>query len=337
MLYCGLDLGRRSSRYCIVDEARNVVREGNVRTHKTHLQRALGQREPMRIVLEATTECFWVADQLAELGHDARVVDPNQTKAIGASLIKHDKLDARVLAQLAAADLLAEVRIPTLQQRLDRMPLTARDVLVRSRTRIVNCIRSMLASEGFVLPQASPKRLVALLDASPPPDIPPALYDALLPLLEALRGLETNIEASTEPVYQQAKTDPVLQRLQTVPGVGPITASLFVSAIGDPHRFSSGRAVGAYLGLVPRLYQSGSTQRRGRITKHGNAQARWALTLAANSLLLSKSDSPLQRWARALAERIGRKKACCAIARKLASVLWSMWKNEQSFRASAAN
>jgi transposase len=195
----------------------------------------------------------------------------------------------------------------------------------------------MLASEGFVLPQASPKRLVALLDASPPPDIPPALYDALLPLLEALRGLDTNIEASTEPVFQQGKTDPVLQRLQTVPGVGPITASLFVSAIGDPHRFSSGRAVGAYLGLVPRLYQSGSTQRRGRITKHGNAEARWALTLAANSLLLSKGDTDLQRWARSLAERIGRKKACCAIARKLASVLWSMWKNEQSFRASAAN
>ena len=119
------------------------------------------------------------------------------------------------------------------------------------------------------------------------------------------------------------------------PGIRRITASLFVSAIGDPHRFTSARAVGAYLGLVPRLYQSGSTMRRGRITKHGNAQARWALRLTANSLLLSKTDSPLQRWARGLAERIGRKKTCCAIARKLASVLWSMWKNEQSFRASA--
>jgi transposase len=333
MEYCGLDLGRRSSRYCIVDNARDVVQEGDVRTHKTHLRRVFSKREPMRIVVEATTACFWVADQLIELGHDVRVVDPNQTKAIGAALIKHDKLDARVLAQLCAAGLLAEVRIPTLEQRLGRMPLTARDVLVRSRTRIVNCIRGMLASEGFVLPSTSPKRLVSLLDEEPPPDIPPALYAALVPLLEALVGLEANIEASTAPVYELAKTDPVLRRLQTVPGVGPITASLFVSAIGDPHRFRSGRAVGAYLGLVPRLYQSGATLRRGRITKHGNAQARWALTISANALLLSKKDSALQRWAKNLVERIGRQKACCAIARKLASVLWSLWKSEQVFQA----
>ena len=81
MLYCGLDLGRRSSPYCIMDDARDVVHEGNVRTHKTHLQRALGQREPMRIVVEATTESFWVADQLAELGHDVRVVDPNRERS----------------------------------------------------------------------------------------------------------------------------------------------------------------------------------------------------------------------------------------------------------------
>jgi hypothetical protein len=83
MEYCGLDLGRRSSRYCIVDNARDVVQEGNVRTHKTHLRRVFSKREPMRIVVEATTACFWVADQLIELGHDVRVVDPNQTKAIG--------------------------------------------------------------------------------------------------------------------------------------------------------------------------------------------------------------------------------------------------------------
>jgi transposase len=78
----------------------------------------------MRFVLEATTASFWVADRLSELGHDVRVVDPNRTKAIGAALIKHDKLDARLLAQLAAADLLAEIRVPTPEERLRRLPIT---------------------------------------------------------------------------------------------------------------------------------------------------------------------------------------------------------------------
>jgi len=335
MHYCGLDLGRRSSRYCELDEARAVVREGNVRNTFAQLQRIFGDGAPMRMVLEATTSSFWMADLLAELGHDVRVVDPNRTKAIGAALIKHDKLDARILAQLAAADLLAEVRVPTQQQRLQRLPITTRDVLVRSRTRIVNCLRGMFASQGIILPEAKAQRLVVLVGERQG-QLPSDLYEAAAPLLDALVGLQACIDASTETLRERAANDELLQRLQTVPGVGAITASIFVSAIGDPHRFNSGRAVGAYLGLVPRLYQSGKTMRRGRITKHGNRNARWALTVAANSLLLTKSDSALQRWARDLAQRVGRKKAICAIARKLAALLWALWTNDTSFQARLA-
>jgi len=116
-----------------------------------------------------------------------------------------------------------------------------------------------------------------------------------------------------------------------VPGVGPVTAACFLLAVRDPSRFDSGRQVGTYLGLVPSLYQSGQTNRRGRITKHGNRQARWALTMAANSLLRSRSPSALREWGRGLVERVGRKKAVVALARKLSSVLWAMWKNRTVF------
>lgn len=330
MDYCGLDLGRRSSRFCVVDKERNILREGNVRNRNEDLERVFGKEEPMRIVVEARTTSFWTAEVLRACGHDVRVVDPNRTKAIGSGLIKHDKLDARVLAQLAAAGLLAEVRIPGKQERLARLPITSRDVLVRSRTKIINCIRGMFASQGIILPAGKSQRLVALLYERRD-QLPAELFSAVEPLIDTLVAMDLCVDASTDMLKHRSKDDPVIERLQSVPGVGLITASIFVSTIQDPGRFSTGRAVGAYLGLVPRLYQSGSTLRKGRITKHGNRNARWALTMAANSLLLAKSDSALERWARKLAVRVGRKKAICAIARKLANIMWSLWKNETRF------
>lgn len=329
MHYCGLDLGRRSSRFCVLDEKRQVVREGNVDHTPQQLRRRFGKDEPMRFVLEATTASFWVADRLSELGHDVRVVDPNRTKAIGAALIKHDKLDARILAQLAAADLLAEIRVPTPEERLRRLPITTRDVLVRSRTRYINAIRGIFAGEGIHISTGSPMQLVATLDERQ--EHFPELYAAVVPLLDALVGIEICIDESTSAVLERAKNDELLRRLQTVPGIGPITATIYVDAIGDPHRFDSGRAVGAYLGLVPRLYQSGKTMRLGKITKHGNRTARWALTVSANAMLCTKTQSALENWGRELAARIGRKKAICAIARKLAAILWSIWKKGTRF------
>ena len=284
----------------------------------------------MAIVIEASNGAFWVATLLSELGHTVHVVDPNRTKAIGSSLIKNDKLDARWLAYLCAAGLLATVRVPPRAERIAKMPATSRDALVRSRTRLLNAVRGMASSEGIRLPKSSADRLVEHVHGLQ--DVFPAgMYDAMVPLLQGIDALTESIEIGTAQLNERALSDPLLVRLQTVPGVGPLTASTYVSAIADPHRFKSGRDVGAYLGLVPRLYQSGATMRRGRITKHGNRQARWALTMAANGVLLTKRSTPLTDWGRRLQARLGRKKACVAIARKLASVLWAVWIKERDY------
>jgi hypothetical protein len=139
----------------------------------------------MRVIVEATTQAFWTGDLLRELGHDVRVVDPNRTKAIGAALIKHDKLDAHILALLGCADLLTEVCVPTRQARIERVPMVSRDAIVRSRTRLVNALRGTFASEGMILPTASPVRLVALFEQAstePPED----LCEATAPLWQSL-------------------------------------------------------------------------------------------------------------------------------------------------------
>ena len=119
----------------------------------------------------------------------------------------------------------------------------------------------------------------------------------------------------------------------TVPGVGPVTALTFCSAVDDPARFSRSRAVGAHFGVTPRRYQSGETDRVGQISKQGDGMARQALYEAANVLLTRTSRwSPLKAWGMAVARRAGMRRAKVAVARKLAVVLHRMWRDGTGFR-----
>ena len=224
MDYCGLDLGRSSSRYCVVDKERNILREANVATREPSLRKVFDRNQKMAIVVEASNGAFWVASLLSDLGHTVHVVDPNRTKAIGSSLIKSDKLDARWLAYLCAAGLLATVRVPPRDERIAKMPATSRDALVRSRTRLLNAVRGMVASEGTHLPKCAADRLVEHVDALQG-SLPDGIYDAVLPLLQGIDALTASIEIGSRQLAERACSDPLLVRLQTVPGVGPLTAS----------------------------------------------------------------------------------------------------------------
>jgi len=330
MYNCGLDLGKKSSHFCVMNEKRQVIDRGTVRNRIADMVRCFGELPPMRIVLEASTKAFWMADRLEELGHEAIVVDPGRTKAIGAARIKHDKLDAQVLAELCAANLLARVNRPTEKQRLDRMMVVSRDALVKSRGSLVNMVRSILDSEGIELkPCATDKFVGVVCDIVD--ELPEAMWLAIEPVLTGIHLLCEQIECCDKRLKEVAEDDAEVKRLTTVPGVGRIVALCYLTAVRDPGRFQSGRQVGAYLGLVPSLYQSGRTYRLGKITKHGNGQARWALCIAANALLRTRRRTALGEWGKELVERLGRKKAIVAIARKLAAVMWSMLKNDVDF------
>jgi transposase len=314
-----------------VDESRKIVQEGKLGTTAKALDKVFGKKESMTIAIEASTKSFWVADQLRALGHNPVVVDPGRTKAIGAALIKHDKLDARVLATLCAAKVMAPVDQPSREQRVRRMPVVVRDGLVRSRARLMNVVMTLLDSEGYAFKKSAAtsftKHVRAMKD-----EVDEAMWPALTPILKAIDEVSGQIEICDEELRVSVENDKDAQLLMTVPGVGPIVVSYFIMAVRDPGRFRSGRQVGAYLGLVPSLYESGTIHRRGHITKYGNRQARWALTIAANVLLsVSDKSSSLKTWGEKLALKIGRKKAKVAVARKLSAVLWSMWKHQKPF------
>ena len=339
MNYCGLDMGKKSSHFCIVDEKRLVVSEGVVHNKVKTLHARFGELPKMRIVIEASTKSFWMADQLSEMGHEPVVVDPGKTKAIGAARIKHDKLDARILAELCQANLLAEVDHPDQEARIARMTFVVRDNLVRVRTQLINTVRGLADSEGVEIPRCATARFfdaVCVVVA----ELPPGMDEIIDPICIAIQELNEKISLCDQQIRKIAKNDEVICLLRTCPGVGPIVAAVFVQTIRDPKRFRSGRAVGSYLGLVPSLYSSGKVNRRGRITKCGNRNARWLLTIAANALMRTKTDSDLRRWALSLKERVGAKKAKVALARKLSMVLWAMWRDgrpyETRIRAAAA-
>jgi hypothetical protein len=153
--YCGLDMGKKSSQYCIVNERREIVREGKVRNTVEALGELFRKWPRMRVVIEASTKSFWMADVVELMGHEPVVVDPGRTKAIGSSLIKNDKLDARVLAILNAADILAVVSRATKRERLARMPVVVRDALVQGRSKLMLTVRSLLDSEGIEVKSAA--------------------------------------------------------------------------------------------------------------------------------------------------------------------------------------
>jgi len=166
--------------------------------------------------------------------------------------------------------------------------------------------------------------------------LPFHLKEVDLPGVKAQRG-RGNLEAmGREERYGYfaalAKAEPLCQLLMSAPGVGPLTASAYVATIDDPHRFRRSEQVGAYVGIVPRIYQSGDTAYLGRITKEGDRLLRWLLVEAAHCLLThTKKDCTLKRWGLQLQARKGAGKAKVAVARKLAVILHRMWITGEKF------
>jgi transposase len=160
----------------------------------------------------------------------------------------------------------------------------------------------------------------------------PVLAAAIEPLLTAHATLRKSFTELHRQVLAVTLIDPVSRRLMTVPGIGAVTALAYCGAVDIPERFPHSRAVGAHFGLVPRKYQSGTTDRNGQITKAGDAMVRTALYESANVLLTRVTRwSPLKAWAVQLAQRIGGKRAKVALARKLAVILHRIWIDGTTF------
>lgn len=332
----GLDLHKRESQLCILTPE-GEVEERRIQTSRERFTAVLGGRPRARVLLEAATESEWVAQHLEGLGHDVIVADPNFAPmyATRSRRVKTDRRDARTLAEACGLGAFRRAHRLSPAQRHLRAELAVREALIRTRTRYVALVKAIVRREGLRLPSGEPEHTVPKLAALP---LPAAARAELAPLVTLLRPVNAEITAADARVAAAAATDPVVQRLMSVPTVGPVTAVSYVATLDGVDRFADGHQVAAYLGLVPSERSSGEQQRRGRISKAGNPRVRWLLVEAGWRILRSRHPgvAALRAWAERIAQRRGRAIAAVALARRLAGILYALWRDGTVYRGAAA-
>jgi len=327
-LTIGLDLGDRSSWYCLLDEVGEVLREHRLSTTRKAVKEVFGGMPRSRIALETGMHSPWVSRVLSELGHEVIVAHARNVRLIGESRKKDDRMDAQTLARLARIDpqLLSPVKHRSAQAQADLTVIRARAGLVRARTALVNTARGLAKSYGERLRGCN----VRNMNPEKAEGLSPELQRALEPLLAALQSLSEQIAEYNERIEQLAQQSyPQVALLKQIKGVGTLIALTFLLTLEDPHRFRKSRDVGCYLGLQPGRRNSGQNQPQMHISKEGDPYLRTLLVQGAQHILGPFGvDCDLRRWGLKLAERggkSGKKRAIVATARKLAVLLHHLW------------
>lgn len=333
--YAGIDVSLESSSVCVVDAEGRILHEGKVPSDPEALIAWLRQHghPAERIGMEAGPLSQWLYAAMTAAGLPVELLETRHVRTAFKTMpVKTDKKDARGIAQLMRLGWFRPVHCKSAAAQEVRAVLTARKLLLSKLHDVEMSIRGILRGFGLKVGATTPKtyasRVRTLVEGHPTLErIAEALLKARAVFADELRGLEREMRAI-------GRQDDRARRLMTTPGVGVLVALTFVSAIDKADRFRSSRMVGAHFGLTPKKYQSGETDRSGRISKCGDAAVRTALYEAANVILTHPvRGSDLKNWALGVAKRAGPRKAKVALARKLAVVLHRMLRDQTDFIA----
>ena len=335
-----IDLGKYKSVACAYRRATTAAEFRTATTSRAEVERLIRSTAPVVVVIEACSLSGWVSDLCGELGVPCKVANTSaEAWRYKHARRKTDRDDALRLAQLYALGQLPEVVTPAKPVREWRALIAHRQALVAQRVAAQNRVRSILLGQGLPAPRGArawtQTGLAGIAQLARPlaecgPD---ELWRGMLDLaVTAYRQADELVRAAEAKLDEIGKADRRVQLLDTVPGLGPRTAEAVVAHLGDPRRFKSGKQVAAYGGLVPRQYQSGEDDRRGRITKRGPAVLRKLLVQCAWAMLR------YNRWARSVFDRLSRgkarrKQAAVALARKVLVRCWAMLRDGAPWRA----
>ncbi len=297
----------------------------------------LSRVEPCLIGMEAcATSHFW-ARELLKLGHDVRLIPPAYVKPY-VKRQKNDAADAEAICEAVTRPNMHFVAIKTQEQQGVLMLHRARDLLMRQRTMLLNAARAHFAEFGVIFAQGPSQTIKALdglrqdVDVN---DIPEIAAKALLALGDQIDHLQEEIKNCEHQLRQWHKTSADSQRLETIPGIGLITATALCASVPDPSNFKSGRQFAAWLGLVPKQNSSGGKERLGRITKMGNQYLRRLLVIGAPSVIWHSSKHQTRNavWVAKLKANKPHRLATVAIANKTARIAWAMLSKGESYKA----
>jgi transposase len=335
-----LDLSRKRVDVCLLSEAGELVGQFPAPVDRDGLYgltRRVGiYEQPVRGVVESMNGARFVHDELTRLGWEVLLADAQKVKGLAPLACKTDKVDARVLAELSFRDLVPAIWLPSAEQRSERERARFRLYLVKHRTSLKNRIHATLIAFGYPramsdLFGAEGRRLLERLD------IPEPWLSTMQASLALIDDLDRRIDAIERELKRAGADHPYVPLLLTAPGIGWVLGYTIAAEIGDISRFASAKKLVSYTGLCPRVKQSGESDLRGPLSKHGPRYLRWALIEAA----LHASAHPVyseryQRTKRRLGKQRGPKVAKIDLARQLAEAIWHMLTRNQPFAPAGA-
>jgi len=333
--YIGLDISKKETAICMVDEKGNIIQEAVAQTEPASIQKAIlsfGENNIEVIGLESGSWSHWLTDEL--VARDLPVVCCDARKMatfLNLKVNKTDRNDARGIAESVRCSMFSKVETKSKEAIAMKTAVRSRQQLVKCKVEIQGTIRGLLKPFGVKLACHSGNAFIEAVKGELK-RVPKLAKSAFVTLLKSYATLLAAAAKLEKDLVAQATPGSPLRNLMTVPGVGIITAAAFVAEIGAPERFRRSRQVGAYIGMTPRQYSSGETERHGRISKQGSPLLRSLLTEAGLVLLTRvKSWSKVKAWGMRIQKRSGTKKAAVAVGRKLAAVMHRMMITGEKF------
>lgn len=332
----GLDIAKNVFQVHGIDGEGRVVLRRKVR--RDQLLTLLGGLEPCLIGMEACATAHHWARELEALGHQVKLMPPAYVKAY-VKRNKNDAADAEAICEAVTRPTMRFVAVKSANAQSVLMLHRARHLLVRQRTAQVSALRAHLAEYGIVAPKgrAHVRELVAVLDKGESL-LPELARQTLLLIAGMIDGLSTQIRKIEIELMAWHRVDPICRRLETIPGIGFITATALVATVGDAKTFRSGRQFAAWLGLVPKQHSSGGKERMGGISKMGDRYLRHLLVVGATAVVryTRRKATAVSIWANQLLERKPTRLVTVAVANKMARIAWAVMVREETYRAAPA-
>jgi transposase len=332
----GIDLAKHVFQLHGVDHGGRVLHRSKV--SRPSLLSVIAELQPKLVVMEACSSAHHWARRLRTMGIETRLISPQYVSPF-VKTNKNDRNDAEAIVEAASRPSMRYVSIKTIEQQDLQALHRLRQLLVHQRTAIINQVRGVLAERGIVVAQspAAFHRSMPTVLASEDPEFSRYCRGLVVELLEHLRTVEERIDGCDARVKKFMASSEACKRISAIGGVGPLTATAIVAAVGDASEFKNGRHLAAWLGLVPRQYSSGGKSKLYGISKRGDTYLRSLLIHGARAVLryvVGKTDAQ-SRWLQELIARRGYNRAAVAVANKNARIIQALLSSGQAYELPA--